>query len=70
MWGGAPFLSIDRQEKKKIICGLVALADSCRGKKDNVHHHQEFFTIIKFIVFLICTPIIIIIVFIWRHAQY
>ena len=48
------FLSIDRQEKKKIICGLVALADSCRGKKDNyiyVHHHQEFFTIKKFIVF-------------------
>ena len=62
------FLSIDHQEKKKIICDLVALADSCRAKKDNVHASSpRVFHYNKIYSFL---TIIIIIVLIWRHAQY
>ena len=43
------FFNLQIAKRRRSLCGLVALADSCWGKKDNyiyIHHHQEFFTII------------------------
>ena len=48
--GGDPFFYL---QITKRLCGLVALADSCRGKKDILFHY-----IIYYVYFLTCTSVI------------